>query len=113
MGTAVDVIWGKCVRYRMLPTLRLEPFDLWGDFEHVKLWLEWDEYPLSSQSRLERFAVFVMHPEAMIFASQPIKGKIEGLSIFTGFRTGEAPMERSGLGTSLTTYKHLLGSPEL
>lgn len=60
MGAVVK--WfGKCVRNRMLPTLCLEPSDLWGDFEHVKLWLEWDEDPLSSQSRLERFAVFVMH----------------------------------------------------
>jgi hypothetical protein len=76
MGAVVDVCWGKYVKERMLVTRWLEPLQLWGDFQGVTIWLEWEKTIHSSGSdHLIRFVVFVQHPEAMLYANKQTVGK--------------------------------------
>lgn len=73
MSAVVDVVWGAPVRERMKRAMSLEEFKLWGQYEGVSIFLEWDK----AASKLKRFIVFVRHPESMAYADTATIGKIQ------------------------------------
>ncbi|KID95203.1 hypothetical protein MAJ_08837, partial [Metarhizium majus ARSEF 297] len=77
MAAVVDVVRGAPVRERMKKTQRLEELQLWGQYQGVSIFLEWE----TSNSRLRRFVVFVCHPEAMIYADPTTLGKKQDLHL--------------------------------
>lgn len=95
MGAIVDIVWGRCVRQRMLNTLRLEPLRLWGHYHEVTIWLEWERFNLTGPEevwRLARFVVFVLHPEAMIYMGQTRK-RIQDLHLTVAARLGNLSID--------------------
>ncbi|KAK2592916.1 hypothetical protein QQS21_009384 [Conoideocrella luteorostrata] len=77
MAAVVDIVWGAPVRERMKQTHRLEEFQLWGKYRSVSIFFEWE----MSGNRLQRFVVFVCHPEAMIYGDPETLGKKQDLHL--------------------------------
>lgn len=81
MRAIVDVCWGKCVKERMKAKLRLSQLPLWGKYKGVDLWLEWKHHQDLSKAYLVRFVLFVIHPEAMVYANRSTQGKLQDLHL--------------------------------
>ncbi|KAJ3491076.1 hypothetical protein NLG97_g5666 [Lecanicillium saksenae] len=77
MGAVVDVVWGAYVRKRMKKTHRLEEFPLWGRYDGISIFLEWEK----ASDTLQRFVLFVCHPEGMMYNDPQIAGKQQDLSL--------------------------------
>ena len=91
MSAVVEICWGSCVKKRMKQTLCLEPLRLWVEFEQVTIWLEWEVALLASKipkHELKRFAVFVMHPQAMLVASRPGQVRLQDQHLAVAARLG-------------------------
>jgi hypothetical protein len=77
MLAEVEVVWGKCVRMRMQEQYRqaeneLEPLKLWGEYQDVTVFLEWEDGSTRDKDtnrRLVRFIIFVMHPQVFLTPS--------------------------------------------
>lgn len=90
MRAVVDICWGKCVRDRMLRTHCPECLQLWGDYQEVSIWLEWEK---AANPRLKRFIIFVMHPEAMLYASRMSQGRLQDLHLTAAARIGKIKID--------------------
>ncbi|KAL1860398.1 hypothetical protein VTK73DRAFT_7365 [Phialemonium thermophilum] len=110
MSAVVDVCWGKCVQKRMLQTVSLERLQLWGPYKDVTLWLEWDDPRSQSDRHLVRFVLFVMHPEAMIFADRSTLGKLQDIHLAVAARLGGITVDENYYETNHRrgTYGRLL-----
>lgn len=77
-----DICWGRCVEKRMKKKLCLSQLPLRGQYKDINLRLEWG-HPQDSSHRScpARFVVFVMHPEAMIYANRSTQGKLQDLHL--------------------------------
>jgi hypothetical protein len=77
MLAEVEVVWGRCVRTRMQERYRqadneLESLKLWGEYQDVTVFLEWEACPTrcgDTSRRLVRFIIFVMHPQIFLTPS--------------------------------------------
>lgn len=81
MWAIVDVCWGSYVQKRVKETCTLIPLPLWGSYESIELWLECedDERTQSDTGRFVRFVVFLLHPQAMLYAPRGTKGRLQDL----------------------------------
>jgi hypothetical protein len=67
-AAAVEICFGKPVYDRMKSLFKLEPFPLWGEYQGVTLWLEWN-YTAKNRS-LEHIILFAMHPNALVYVDR-------------------------------------------
>ncbi|KAH8775347.1 hypothetical protein F5883DRAFT_385456, partial [Diaporthe sp. PMI_573] len=109
MRAIVDVCWGKCVKERIKKELELSQLPPWGKFKGVDLGLEWQRHKDSSKPYLARFVVFVMHPEAMIFAERSTLGKLQDLHLSVAALLGNITIDQHFYETNHRkgTYGHL------
>lgn len=70
MKAAIEIVYGQSVQKRLLQTISLEPFPLWGKYEGIPLFLEWD---CMDSGRLIRFITFAYHPQSFLFVWGPRK----------------------------------------
>src|SRR6266480_6799940 len=88
MLAEVEVVWGKCVRIRMMEQYKrarndLEALELWGRYDDVTLFLEWGNPSTINDTpkRLVRFIVFVMHPQVFLTPSAGKYAKMQDLQL--------------------------------
>lgn len=65
MKAKIEIAYGRCVHARMLKTMALDSLQLWGDFQDVKLYLEWTSRDVTPR-KLLRLIVFAFHPQVFL-----------------------------------------------
>lgn len=74
MSAIVEICWGSHVRKRMLQLYDLVPLDLWGRYDGIRVYLEWEkglnELSEGATGSVSRFVIFVNHPQRMLYGRQ-------------------------------------------
>ena len=73
MMAPVEVVYGVPTWKRTLQYLqgRLQPFELWGSYKGIRLFLEWDTVETAdrkSEKQLKRFLIAAFHPQNLLRA---------------------------------------------
>lgn len=95
MSAVVDICWGRCVKERMMKKISLSKLPLWGQYKDIDVWLEWrHDHNVSPKPYLARFVLFVMHPEAMIYANKSTQGRVQDLHLSVAARLGNITIDQ-------------------
>lgn len=66
---AVEVVYGRLVRRRMLQTLNITRLKLWGSYRDCEIFFEWNKKgDASTNRRILRIIVFAYHPQCFLQA---------------------------------------------